>query len=61
MKNLQNLKGAKTLNKQEQQTINGGGHPCGKTGGMVLPNILTSTHCYAIGAVWYNGQCWACY
>jgi hypothetical protein len=26
MKNLQNLKGAKALSKQEQQNINGGGH-----------------------------------
>jgi len=28
MKNLQNLKGAKALSKQEQESINGGGHSC---------------------------------
>ncbi len=28
MKNLQNLKGSKALNKQEQQSINGGGGYC---------------------------------
>ncbi len=29
MKNLQNLKGAKALNKKEQQNINGGAMHCG--------------------------------
>ena len=29
MKNLQNLKGAKSLNKKEQQSINGGGPTSG--------------------------------
>ena len=29
MRNLQNLKGAKALNKKEQQSINGGASHCG--------------------------------
>jgi len=31
MKNLQNLKGAKALSKEEQQVINGGGSGCGSS------------------------------
>jgi len=63
MKNLRNLKGAKALNKKEQLNINGGlgNHPCGKTGGMILPNVLTPSHCSAAGGIWYNGDCWVCY
>ena len=60
MKNLQNLKGAKALNKKEQQSINGGGtNPCGKTGGMVVN--YSYAQCVGYGLVWHNGQCWACY
>ena len=65
MKNLQNLKGAKALNKKEQQTINGGGPigiskgPCGGTGGEVVhPFWCTYPH---HGMQWYNGVCYACY
>ena len=65
MKNLKKLKGAKALNKEEQQTINGGmltvqTGPCGGTGGMVVADW----HCEAglHGCVqWYQGKCYACY
>jgi len=36
--------------------------PCGYTGGTVLPNVKTKSHCNLYwGTVWSNGQCWWCY
>lgn len=66
MKNLKNLKGAKALNKEEQQSINGGmlrpvpsTGPCGGTGGMVVADW----HCQVNHGCtqWYQGKCYACY
>jgi len=66
MKNLMNLKGAKALNKKEQQAINGGGHftftpngPCGETGGTISNDSQGS--CFGYGYFWFNDQCWICY
>jgi len=59
MKKLANLKGTKVLNKNEQQSINGGARICGGTGGMPIP--WPQNQCFGWGIVWQNNQCWACY
>jgi hypothetical protein len=63
LKNISNLKGAKTLNKQSQKIIGGRPRPsrgpCGETGGM--PISWSQDRCFGYGIVWYNGQCYACY
>ena len=63
LKNISNLKGAKTLNKQTQKVIGGGPRPsrgpCGGTGGM--PISWPQESCFGYGIQWYNGQCYACY
>ncbi|WP_298903703.1 hypothetical protein [uncultured Psychroserpens sp.] len=66
MKKLKNIKGAKALDKKEQQSINGGmptpvpvNRPCGDTGGAPV-----SSHWCIIGTggfIWYNGVCYVCY
>jgi hypothetical protein len=47
MKNLQNLKGAKALNKKEQQTINGGG-PISAHNTGCNPGCLSGETCVAV-------------
>lgn len=60
MKNLKNL--GKTLNKEEQQSINGGwdqgGGPCG---GDIIGKVR-DFYCEigAYGFQWWNGTCYAC-
>ena len=64
MKKLSNLKGAKTLNKQEQQNINGGipyqgGHASDHTCvGSGAPNqACSSTDGFSTACLNYNGRC----
>ena len=65
LKNILNLDGAKALNKQQQQSINGGvSHktltPCGETGGSPLYN-LDEDACFGYGYLWFNDVCWICH
>ena len=57
MENLKNLSGTKTLNKNEQQSINGGKGPCGSTGSYI---VHSDPNCHCPG-FWLNGHCRVCY
>ena len=57
MKDLKNLKGAKTISKNEQRSIKGGIRvldPCGEAGGVISNNP------WAWCDVVVNGVCWIC-
>ncbi|QHI35698.1 hypothetical protein IMCC3317_10450 [Kordia antarctica] len=61
LKNISNLEGVKTLNKNAQKTVNGGRKQiiCGGTGG--APINWSQERCHGYGIQWHNGQCYACY
>lgn len=66
MKNLENLKGAQKLSKNEQQKINGGGIvPCPGYNNyyyMDTPLYDTEAECAnLVPSYWYSGRCYFCY